>query len=119
MNSNAAVLAFQYEKLDSEAAAIKLALDRPNLSIYAADGAVINSVKGRWRPGELPKNWEEIRASFWGPRSGTDGSVFLLGDFVKFAQFCALAQANEFQKSADEDAQVEPQITTAPNDSKA
>jgi hypothetical protein len=105
MNSNGAVFAFQYGLLKDEVAATKIALDRPNLSIYAADGAVINSVPGKWRPGELPKNWEEIRASFWTSR-GAAGPLFVLGDFVKFARFCALAQASELQKTAEEVAAV-------------
>lgn len=101
MNANTAILAFQYQTLQQEESATKLAFDRPNLSIYAADGAVINGVSGLWRPGDLPKNWEQIRASFW-DRRGADGPErFLLGDFAYFARFCALAQATEMGKSRE------------------
>lgn len=95
MNANSAVLAFQYQELDKEAAAVKLASDRPNLSVYAADGAMIGGVPGKWRPGELPKNWGNIRRSFWAPRGSEKEDVFLLGDFVSFSRFCALAQSND------------------------
>lgn len=95
MNANTAVLAFQYQTLDNEEPAVKLASDRPNLSVYASDGAVIGGVPGKWRPGELPKNWGSIRESFWASRWPKDPALFLLGDFTAFARFCALAQAND------------------------
>lgn len=95
MNANTAVLAFQYQTLIKEEPAVKLASDRPNLSVYAADGAVIGGVPGKWRPGELPKNWGSIRESFWASRWPKEPALFLLGDFAAFARFCALAQAND------------------------
>lgn len=95
MNANSAVLAFQYQSISKEEPAVKLASDRPNLSVYAADGAVIGGVLGQWRPGELPKNWASIRESFWAPRFPKGPDHFLLGDFAAFARFCALAQAND------------------------
>ncbi|SFU70056.1 SIR2-like domain-containing protein [Polaromonas sp. YR568] len=95
MNSNTAVFAFQYQSLEAENAACRLAYDHPNLSVYASDGAVINGIPGKWRPGELPKNWQDIRATFWGTRRAGDPSVFLLGDFSHFTRFCALAQATD------------------------
>jgi hypothetical protein len=100
MNANSAVLAFQYQSLEKEAPAVKLADDRSNLSVYASDGAVIGGVHGKWRPGELPKNWENIRRSFWDRRWPDEPPVFLLGDFVAFARFCALAQATELASSS-------------------
>ena len=99
MNANTAVLAFQYQSLDKEYPAVKLASDRPNLSVYAADGAVIGGIPGKWRPGELPKNWGNIRESFWASRRDKEPPVFLLGDFAEFARFCALAQANDLVKN--------------------
>tara|TARA_R110000787_G_scaffold143451_1_gene257065 strand:- start:2313 stop:3521 length:1209 start_codon:yes stop_codon:yes gene_type:complete len=95
MNANASVFGFQYNHLENEEPICKLAYNHPNLSVYAADKAVINGVAGAWRPGELPKNWAEIRASFWGARAPNESPVFLLGDFAKFARFCALSQAKE------------------------
>lgn len=96
VNANSAVFAFQFNELNAEVAACKLALDRPNLSIYAADGAVIRAVAGRWRLGDLPKNWSEIRSTFWGESSEAAPPSFLLGDFSRFARFCSLTQADEF-----------------------
>lgn len=101
MNANAAVFAFQFASLAAEAPACRLAYDRPNLTVYASDGAVVSGVAGKWHPGELPKNWEEIRASFWGQRKTGADWVFLLGDFTHFARFCALSQAGEIAPSVD------------------
>lgn len=95
MNANSAVLAFQYLALKDEEPAVRLASDRPNLSVYAADGAVIGGIPGKWRPGELPKNWGVIRETFWASRQPAEPPVFLLGDFAAFARFCALAQASD------------------------
>lgn len=104
MNANASVLAFQYMPLASEEPACKLAYERPNLSVYASDGAVIGGVKGTWRPGEPPKNWEDIRVTFWGPRWPGEQSRFLLGDFAFLTRFCALAQATDMSAQATPDA---------------
>jgi len=93
MNSNAAVLAFQYQALANEEPARKLAFEHPNLSVYASDAAVIGGVEGAWRPGDLPKNWGEIRASFWGSRQKDEAQSFLLGDFGRFCRFCALSSS--------------------------
>lgn len=100
MNANASVMAFQYMPLASEEPACKLAYERPNLSVYASDGAVIGGVKGVWRPGDPPKNWEDIRATFWGPRWQGEQSNFLLGDFAMLTRFCALSQATDMSAQA-------------------
>mgnify|MGYP001637230367 CR=1 FL=1 len=110
MNANASVLAFQYMSLAAEEPACKLAYERPNLSVYASDGAVIGGVKGTWRPGEPPKNWEDIRATFWGPRWPGEQSRFLLGDFAFLTRFCALAQATDMT------AQVTPAASAVLNE---
>ncbi len=107
MNANTAVFAFQYGDLDKEEGACRLAYDRPNLSVYAADAAVINGVRGRWQPGELAKNWGEIRASFWDRRKPEGSAEFLLGDFQRLARFCALAQATELTRLGEVEAKPE------------
>ena len=107
MNANTAVFAFQYGDLDNEEGACRLAYDRPNLSVYGADAAVINGVRGRWQPGELAKNWGDIRASFWDRRTPEGPAQFLLGDFQRFARFCALAQATELTRTGEVEAQPE------------
>lgn len=99
MNANAAVIAFQYQGLAAEEPAQRLAFERPNLSVYASDAAVIGGVAGPWRPGDLPKNWREIRSSFWGGRPGQDGQYFLLGDFAQFSRFCALSYSSDMSSS--------------------
>jgi hypothetical protein len=98
MNANAAAFAFQFQPLAGEECACTIAYDRPNLSIYAADGAVIAGVRGSWRPGDPPKNWDEIRATFWGPRGTNPRSVFLLGDFESFCRFCALSYSTDLAR---------------------
>lgn len=100
MNANASILAFQFMPLEKEGPACKLAFDRPNLSVYASDGAVIGGVKGTWKPGDPPKNWEEIRSTFWGSRWRGGEDLFLLGDFALFTRFCALAQATDLGQRA-------------------
>jgi hypothetical protein len=99
MNANAAAMAFQFNSLSAESYVCRIAADRPNLSVYAADGAVINGVMGNWRPGEIDKNWAEIRTSFWGPKKPQEPAQFLLGDFSQFARFCALSQAKEMERT--------------------
>jgi len=99
MNANAAVIAFQFQSLANEEPARKLAFEHPNLSVYASDAAVIGGVSGPWRPGDLPKNWGEIRSSFWGPRGGSQS--FLLGDFASFCRFCALSYSSDLARSVD------------------
>ena len=89
MNANAAVIALQFQNLAEEEPARKLAFEHPNLSVYASDAAVIGGIPGQWRLGDLPKNWGEIRSSFWGKRGSAD--AFLLGDFASFSRFCALS----------------------------
>lgn len=96
-NKNASIFAFQFNTLDQERPVCDLAYALPNLSVYASDGAVINGVRGPWRPGELPKNWEAIRDTFWVPQTSGGKPAFSLGDFVAFARFCAFAQATDFE----------------------
>lgn len=93
-NAHTAILAFQYGRLDSQRSAIALAANRPNLSVYARDGAVINGIAGDWRPGEPPNDeWLEIRATFWQAAAGETQAQFLLGDFAKLARFFSLTQS--------------------------
>lgn len=106
MNKNTAVFAFQFQKLEQEQPVCELARNRPNLSVYASDGAVINGILGTWRPGEMPKNWEDIQASFWGRRGQDSFKSFLLGDFAHFSRFCALAQATDVSNT--------PNVTVPP-----
>lgn len=94
-NANTAIKAFQYSNLEGEAPACKLAFNHPNMSVYASNGAVIGGIPGTWRPGDLPKNWAEIRATFWGRYKAEAEPSFLLGDFARFTRFCAQAQASD------------------------
>lgn len=99
-NNHTAVLAFQFRPLGEEAAATNLAIRRPNLSVYARDGAVIFGISGRWQPGQLPtEDWASIRRTFWKPGGIDGGGEFLLGDFALLARFFALAQATTFKPS--------------------
>ena len=96
-NTHTAVIAFQFKTIDDENSAKQLALHRPNLSVYASDGAVIFGVQGEWHLGQPPnEEWESIRRTFWGHGESNNGQ-FLLGDFAKLARFFALTQAEEFK----------------------
>lgn len=107
MNANSAVIAFQYQPLEREETARKLAFEHPNLSVYASDAAVIGGVAGPWRPGDPPKNWSEIRASFWGGRGDGSHPIFLLGDFAQFCRFCALSYSPDLARPAGAHAAAE------------
>ena len=99
-NAHTAILAFQYRTLEDEKSAIKLASSRPNMSVYARDGAIISGVAGRWQPGQPPnEEWEEIRRTFLRNTQHGGSVEFLLGDFAKLAQFLALTQAQKIQSS--------------------
>ncbi len=92
-NAHSAIFAFQFNSLAKEKAVTSLARARPNLSVYARDGAVISGVDGRWEPGQpLNEEWEQIRHTFWKPRFESRDGEFLLGDFAKLARFLALTQ---------------------------
>lgn len=99
-NKHTAIIAFQFKSRHESEAAIKIAQQRPNLSVYAQDGAVICGVSGEWRLGESPANeWENIRGTFW--KAGNPGE-FLLGDFAKLARFFALTQTIDFKNESEE-----------------
>lgn len=102
-NKHTSVLAFQYKTLENESHAVSLAMKRPNMSVYAQDGAVIFGIQGDWRPGEPPNDeWLKIRRTFWRTEtSGDDKGSFLLGDFEKLSRFFALSQASEFAFQKD------------------
>lgn len=95
-NAHTAIIAFQYRQIRDEESATQLAFSRPNMSVYARDGAIINGVKGHWRPGETPnEDWQNIRRTFWREDSQETDAEFLLGDFVTLARFLALTQASQ------------------------
>lgn len=118
MNKNTAVFAFQFMDLAKEEPVCKIAYNRPNLSVYAADGAVISGVAGKWKLGDPPKNWTDIRASFWGERAKGSPPVFLLGDFARFSRFCALSQSADMQRPANatQDEPENPSLSTGEAD---
>ena len=102
-NSHTAVFAFQYRRIDDEQAAINLARSRPNLSVYARDGAVISGVTGRWQPSHSSReDKENIRQTFWRAPAADMPAEFLLGDFASLAQFLALTQAQQMSSSVPE-----------------
>jgi len=113
-NAHTAILAFQYRPLADEALVSKLAVNRPNLSVYARDGAVVSGIAGRWQPGELLNDeWKDIRQTFWQAASQGSAAQFLLGDFAKLARFFALAQAQRML-SARDDEQKQPSEEATP-----
>ena len=102
-NSHTAVFAFQYRRLDEEPSAITLANSRPNMSVYARDGAVISGVTGRWQPSHSAnEDKENIRQTFWRAPAADNSAEFLLGDFASLAQFLALTQARQMSSPTPE-----------------
>ena len=121
-NSHSAIFAFQYKTLSEEAGVTSMASSRPNLSVYARDGAIINGVPGRWEPGHPPnEEWEAIRQTFWNPVSEANKGEFLLGDFAKLSRFLALTQVLRLESLAasssgtSDDKQETPFIPEASN----
>ena len=100
-NAHTAIFAFQYRELEEELSVAKIAMSRPNLSVYARNGAIINGLAGPWTPGQLSSGeWETIRQTFWKSETDHGAGEFLLGDFAELARFLAFVQANQMQ--ADE-----------------
>ena len=95
-NAHTAIFAFQYRDVEEEHAVSKLARSRPNLSVYARDGGIINGLAGRWRPSHRSgADWETIRETFWSGETDEGVGEFLLGDFAELARFLAFVQASQ------------------------
>ena len=100
-NPHTAILAFHYGKLKSGDSVRDLAVRRPNLSVYAADKAIIGGVEGSWQSSGTPiRDWQTIRRTFFDSSAPTESGGFLLGDFAMLAKFLALTQAREFSPSS-------------------
>lgn len=103
-NAHTAIFAFQYRVLENEQPAATLATSRPNISVYAPDGAIVNGVKGDWRLGELPNDeWRDIRKTYWNEQT----SQFTLGDFAKLSDFLSLTQAQNLSHTAQADNEID------------
>ena len=101
-NAHSAIFAFQHKPLVEEEPVVSIARSRPNLSVYARDGAVIHGIAGRWEPGQpLSDDWEAIRHTFWRLGTGGGQGEFLLGDFDKLARFLALTQILRLENPDD------------------
>ena len=102
-NAHTAILAFQYKALSKEEPAAELARRRPNMSVYARDGATISGVTGHWKLGPPPnEDWGEIRRTFWSPSGENRAGEFQLGDFSRLAQFLALTRASQLAPPDDD-----------------
>lgn len=94
-NSHTAVFGYQYKTIDEEQSATQIAFRRPNMSVLARDGAVINGVRGIWRPGYAPSaEWDAIRETYWRRETEEVDGHFILGDFAKLTRFLALTRAH-------------------------
>lgn len=101
-NPSTSVIAFQFGDLDKETHAASIASRRPNMTVFARDGAVINCVAASWKPGELQnKDWLAIRLSYWKAGGTTEKAEFVLGDFTAFAEFFALSTTEQDIKEAE------------------
>lgn len=92
-NKGASVISFQFNRLEDEIAAHKLASQCSNLSVYCRDEAVINTIAAPWKLGDpLHKYWQPIRDSFW--KQNDAGGEFTLGDFGHLSQYCATTRSD-------------------------
>jgi SIR2-like domain len=107
-NPSASVFAFQFKKLEEEAAALEIACRRSNFTVYARDKAVVNGVAGDWQlPAELPaKNWGPIRQSYW---DGSSGGEFTLGRIEHLARFVASSRSLQSYEMVDPVTLLEPE----------
>jgi hypothetical protein len=102
-NPASSVFAFQFGPLKDEQPACALANKRPNMSVYASDGAIVSCIPGPWAPRELPNpDWNAIRASFWEDGEKDSLGKFTLGDFASFARFVSLTHAERIAISGDD-----------------
>jgi hypothetical protein len=95
-NASASVFAFQFKLLEDESCAAAIATRHSNMSVYAADKAVINGVAANWQPGDLPtKDWSPIRATYWSSDTAGEPARFLLGRFDSLARFFAVSRTDQ------------------------
>lgn len=94
-NPSSSVFAFQYRTLESETFPCKIAARRPNMSVFAPDRAMINSIPAAWKPGDPPtRDWGPIRATYWGPPRPGEAPAFLLGQFDRLTRFFLASRAD-------------------------
>ena len=84
------------------------AIRHPNLSLLAADGAVLGGVEGNWRvdeqPGHLQHGLSVAKKAVIGSNGGeASGCEFMLGDFKIFGKFLArqLSRSDDDQVTTD------------------
>lgn len=108
-NPSVGLMAFHFGKLEDQPSGLRtLATKRPNMSVYAENGAIINCNYGDWKLGDpLNKEWPEIRKTFLEADSGTP--KFQLGCFGKLSNFLMNARAERLIS-------VSPAETTSAND---
>lgn len=97
-NPSSSLFAFQYGDLAGAKPATDVATRRANVSVYAADAAMISGIAAEWRPGDPPsRDWGPIRAMFWGRVDGGSPDRFLLGRFDHLAKFFAASRSDQAQ----------------------
>ncbi len=93
-NPSACVFAFQFKPLEEEIYARGIAGRRANMSLYSPDKAMINGIAAPWMPGDLPtRDWDAIRATYWGIDEKSGAAQFQLGRFDRLARFFASSRA--------------------------
>lgn len=93
-NPSASVFAFQFKPLEQEAHACDIAGRRANMSLYSPDKAMINGIAAPWMPGDLPtRDWNAIRATYWGIDDKSGQAQFQLGRFDRLARFFSSSRA--------------------------
>lgn len=96
-NPSVSVLAFQFLPIDQQPNASEIALRRSNMSLYAPDQGIINSVIAPWQPGPSPtRDWEAVRDSYWVVETENTGGKFQLGSFNRLARFFASSGSTQY-----------------------
>jgi len=100
-NPHTSIIAFQYSNIDLNSPSAKLALKRPNLSLYGPEGAIISGVYGKWELGKSPSDeWTNIRSTFL--NTSKESTNFSLGDFAQLMRFIALSKSENLRPSVTE-----------------
>ncbi len=87
-NPNAICFALLYGDRAQYPEALKRARKQPNLSLLAADGAVLNTIELDWHSEEKPEHiLHGIAVQKKQSSAATESNRFMLGDFVEYGSF--------------------------------
>ena len=119
-NPSASVFAFQFKLLEQETHACDIARRRANMSLYSPDKAMINGIAAPWVPGDPPtRDWDAIRATYWGIDQKSSTAQFQLGRFDRLARFFASSRAAQHFSNSSPTAEPTSTVTPFPPEDAA